>query len=124
MTFFEAIRSALTRFGVFTGRAFRPEFWWFALFVGLGHLGLNSLNIATPDGTVYLGASLSGAFGIATLLPLIAVTARRLHDAGRGAIELLWLLLPIAGLIVLVVHLAEPTRAPGPGTPVHPDPRT
>jgi uncharacterized membrane protein YhaH (DUF805 family) len=117
VTFLHAIRSAAARFGVFAGTATRPEFWWFALFVALGHLALNSLNLVTPAGTVYLGASLSGAFGVVTLLPLLAVTVRRLHDAGRGAVELLWLLLPIAGLVVLIVHLGGPTRRGGIGTP-------
>lgn len=120
MTFLQAIRAATARFSDFAGTTQRPEFWWFALFIVLGHLALNALNIVTAEGgTVYLGASLSGAFGVVTLLPLLAVTVRRLHDADRSALELLWLLLPIGGLIVLAVHLASATRA---RLPIAPDP--
>jgi uncharacterized membrane protein YhaH (DUF805 family) len=39
------------------------------------------------------------------------VTIRRLRDVGRRWTELFWLLLPVAGLIVLIVHLAERTPA-------------
>ncbi|MBF4604018.1 DUF805 domain-containing protein [Curtobacterium sp. VKM Ac-2884] len=108
MSFWDAVRCALRRFGDFTGIATRPEFWWFALFVALGDLALNSMNIVTNEGTTYLGASLSGVFGVATILPLLAVAVRRLRDAGRAWPELFWLLLPIAGVIVLAVHLANP----------------
>jgi uncharacterized membrane protein YhaH (DUF805 family) len=116
VAFFQAIRAVIARCSDFAGIAKRPEFWWFALFVALGHLALNSLNIVTAAGTVYLGASLSGAFGIATLLPLVAASVRRLHDAGSSALELLWLLLPVAGLIVLIVRLSAPSRSPLPGS--------
>lgn len=81
------------------------------------HLALNSLNIVTPQGTVYLGASLSGAFGIAVLVPTIAVTVRRLRDTGHSALYLLWLLLPVAGLIVLIVQLTQPARTSSVGIP-------
>ncbi len=53
--------------------------------------------------------SFVGAWGIAVLLPSLAVAVRRLRDAGREWTELLWILLPIAGLIVLIVRLAEPS---------------
>ncbi|MEO8263030.1 MAG: DUF805 domain-containing protein [Pseudolysinimonas sp.] len=110
MPFPEAIRTALLKYATFEGVAHRSEFWWFALFIALGHAALNTLNIFTPDGTVYLGSSLSGLFGVAMLLPLLTVSVRRLRDAGRNWTELFWLLLPVAGLIVLIVHLCDPTR--------------
>jgi uncharacterized membrane protein YhaH (DUF805 family) len=60
-------------------------------------------------------------WSIAVLLPSLAVTVRRLRDAGRSWTQLFWLLLPIAGLIILIVRLCEPsvatavTDAAGPG---------
>ena len=115
----QSVQSVLRKYADFTTRAARPEFWWFVLFAGIAHLALNSLNIFTDHGTVYLGASLSGAFGFATVVPALAVTVRRLRDAGRSWVELFWLLLPIAGLIVLIVHLSEPSRpqTANPSTP-------
>jgi uncharacterized membrane protein YhaH (DUF805 family) len=82
-------------------------------------VALNSLNIFTAHGTVYLGASLSGMFGVIACVPTLAVTVRRLRDAGRRWTNLFWLLLPIVGLIILIVRLAErnhhePDRTPTP----------
>lgn len=62
----------------------------------------------TPEGVITLGSSLAGAWSIAVLLPSLAVAVRRLREAGRSWAELFWLLLPVAGLIVLIVRLAEP----------------
>lgn len=44
------------------------------------------------------------------IIPTTSLTVRRLHDTDRGAIYLLWLLLPIAGLVILLVFLAEKTK--------------
>lgn len=111
MTMFTSVRSVLRHYADFNGVAGRPEFWWFALFSAVAHLALNSLNLVTPEGTIYLGASLSGAFGIAVLIPTFAVAVRRFRDSGSSPLNLLWLLLPVAGGIVLIVLLAQPTRA-------------
>lgn len=114
MSFFEAISVNFKKYATFTGIASRSEFWWFALFVYLGGLILTALNLATPQGTIYVGSSLAGCFGLAVLLPYLAVTVRRLRDCGRSWTNVFWLLLPIAGLIVLIVLLAQPgTSAAG-----------
>ena len=111
MNFTESIRTVFKKYATFEGVAPLAEYWWFLLFIALGHLALNSLNVVTGQGTIFLGASLSGVFGVVVLLPLLAVTIRRLRDVGRRWTELFWLLLPVAGLIVLIVHLAERTPA-------------
>jgi uncharacterized membrane protein YhaH (DUF805 family) len=111
VNFSESIRTAFKKYAIFEGVAPLAEYWWFVLFVALGHLALNALNVVTGQGTIYLGASLSGVFGVVVLLPLLAVTVRRLRDVGRRWTELFWLLLPVAGVIVLIVHLAERTPA-------------
>ncbi len=110
MELFDAVKAVFTKYGDFRGRASRPEFWWFALFSAVAHLALNSLNIFTAHGTVYLGASLSGMFGVIVCVPTLAVTVRRLHDTGRRWTNLFWLLLPVAGLIALIVYLATPSQ--------------
>jgi uncharacterized membrane protein YhaH (DUF805 family) len=46
-------------------------------------------------------------------VPAFAVAVRRLRDAGRRWTELYWLLVPIAGVIVIVQYLCEPSRAEG-----------
>lgn len=129
MTFFESIKTVFRKYAEFTGRATRPEFWWFALFSGLVSGALASLNLTTttyagggfmwgmggPGGdavasTFYLGSSLAGLWGFVVLLPSLAVAVRRLRDAGHQWTEIFWILLPIAGAIILIVRLADPTR--------------
>lgn len=123
MTFFESIKTVFRKYADFEGRATRSEFWWFALFSALVSGALGSLNVYTTTGaltgpgmvqgisgttsTVYLGASLVGLWGFAVLLPSLAVTVRRLRDAGHRWVEIFWILLPIAGLIILIVRLTD-----------------
>jgi uncharacterized membrane protein YhaH (DUF805 family) len=121
MTFFESIKTVFSKYADFTGRATRPEFWWFTLFSALVSAALGSLNIYTTSGsllaatatatTVTFGSSLAGVWSIAVLLPSLAVTVRRLRDAGYRWTQLWWILLPIAGVIVLIVRLTEPSIA-------------
>jgi len=133
MTFFESIKTVFHKYATFEGRATRPEFWWFALFSALVAAALGALNITTTtsgvDGasffwgnssdmvgaigtstTLYLGTSLASLWSIGVLLPSLAVTIRRLRDAGRDWTNIFWILLPIAGLVVLIVFLSEPTK--------------
>lgn len=70
MDFTTAIKTVLTENYVnFQGRAQRSEFWWFALFVFVVSMLLSAF-----------GDVLAGVFGLAVLLPGIAVAVRRLHD--------------------------------------------
>ncbi len=121
MTFFESIKTVFRKYAEFEGRATRPEFWWFALFSFLVSSALNALtpysmnrNMFEMDATyssVTGWVSLAGFWSIAVLLPSLAVTVRRLRDAGRQWTEVFWILLPIVGAIILIVHLCDPSKA-------------
>lgn len=91
MSFLEAIRVCLTKYAEFNGRATRAEFWWFTLFV-----------VLVAGALMYVSEALSSIFLIAVLLPQLAVGARRLHDIGKSGWWLLYLLLPVGGIVVLV----------------------
>jgi uncharacterized membrane protein YhaH (DUF805 family) len=116
MSFGEAIRTVFRKYAEFTGRATRPEFWWWALFNVLVASALNFFNVIKIGDNAYLGSLLAGVWSIAVLLPNLAVTVRRLRDAGYGWGNLFWLLVPIAGIVVLIVLLAQPTKAALPAT--------
>jgi uncharacterized membrane protein YhaH (DUF805 family) len=118
MTFGEAIVKVARNYAQFEGRAGRPEFWWWALFAALVSSALGALNLATPTGTIAVGSSLASVWGVATLVPTLAVTVRRLRDTGRTWGNVFWILVPIAGIIVLIVLLAEPTKAAVTAAPV------
>ena len=97
-TFFGAIRVCLAKYADFNGQATRPEFWWFALFIVLASAAFT-----------YLSETLGSVFLIATLLPFLAVGARRLRDTGKSAWWLLLLLAPVGGLIAVGFLWAIPT---------------
>ncbi len=98
MNFGQAIRSGFSNYVNFSGRAIRSEYWlWTLLFLSIGEL------VAAGIDRV-VGLPVTGtAFGLATLLPSIAVTIRRLHDLDRSGWWLLIGLIPLIGAIVLLV---------------------
>jgi uncharacterized membrane protein YhaH (DUF805 family) len=99
MTFIDAVKVCFAKYADFNGCASRPEFWWWVLFTFVASIALRSFS--------YGAAAL---FSVATLLPGIAVTARRLHDTDRsGWLQLLWLI-PLIGWIILVIWCAEPGK--------------
>ena len=104
LSFPEAIKSCLRQYVGFAGRATRAEYWWWVLGIVVMHILLSTL-----DGIIFgfepdSVRLLDPVFGLATLLPSLAVTARRLHDIGRtGWWQLAWIVLGILGVIPLVV---------------------
>ncbi len=96
MNFQQSIKLCFSKYADFNGRASRPEYWWFALFIFLASAVLSMVSNVLP-----------GIFAIATLLPSLAVAARRLHDTERSGWWLLIGLVPVVGFIVLIVFLAQ-----------------
>ena len=87
-----AVKSGFRQYFRFGGRATRPEFWWWMLFIVIASIVLGII-----DGFIAGAAGiedfelLSTLFGLATLLPSLAVTSRRLHDIGKsGWWQLVW----------------------------------
>jgi DNA-binding CsgD family transcriptional regulator len=97
MTFGEAILVCLIKYADFNGRATRPEFWWFALFVTL-----------VASALMYVSEIWASIFLIAMLLPLLAAGTRRLRDSGQSGWWQLFWLVPVAGIVVLGVLWAMP----------------
>lgn len=99
MTFAESIRTCFRKYADFNGRAARPEFWWWVLFVIVVGIVLGSIN-----------ERLAQLFSLATILPNIAVTARRLHDIDRSGWWQLVGLIPVIGWIIVVYWCAQPSK--------------
>lgn len=100
MTFIDSIRVCFAKYADFHGRAGRPEFWWWTLFTLVASVALSVLNDY---------AAL--AFSLATFLPTLTVTTRRLHDTDKsGWWQLLWLV-PFVGWAVLVFWCAQAGKA-------------
>ena len=100
MNFGDAIKINFSKYVDFSGRAARPEFWWFLLFLFLANVVLGLVSNAV-----------SLIFSLATLLPSLAVGARRLHDTNRSGWWQLIGLIPLIGIIVLIVFWAQEGEA-------------
>ena len=96
MTCWDAVRACGVKYADFSGRASRPEYWWFVLFIIV-------VGIVVSMG----GNFASGVFTLATIVPCIAVATRRLHDTHRSGWWQLISLVPVVGWIVLIVFLAQ-----------------
>jgi uncharacterized membrane protein YhaH (DUF805 family) len=91
---------ALKNYAVFDGRAQRMEYWIFGLFNCI-----ISWVLAFVEGLAGGPGVLAGLYGLAVLIPTIAVHFRRLHDTNRSAWWLLIWFVPVIGMIVLIVFM-------------------
>jgi len=120
MGFAEAVRTCFRNYVTFSGRAARPEYWWFVLAVVVGSVVFGLLDgmlfgvepvptDAERDPPQAEGAGpLQGLWTLATLLPLIAVGWRRMHDIGKpGWYFLLPVLLQVTGTALLLIGLVS-----------------
>nr|WP_322624973.1 DUF805 domain-containing protein [uncultured Flavobacterium sp.] len=93
----------------FNGRARRSEYWFYSLATFLINIVLSIL-----DWIIGLEIDIfSTVYGIAVLVPGLAVTVRRLHDTNKSGWYFLLVLLPVIGWIWLLVLLCtEGTYGP------------
>jgi uncharacterized membrane protein YhaH (DUF805 family) len=107
MSIADAVRSVLTQYATFSGRARRSEYWWFFLAYFIA-----SVVASIIDGI--LGVMVLGVIlGLGLLIPTLAVGVRRLHDIGKSGWWLLIGLIPLVGAIVLLVFACQDSQ---PGT--------
>lgn len=97
----------LQKYTLFTGRARRSEFWYFVLISALIAFVLGILDAVIRRFTGF--GPLGTIYGLAILVPGIAVSIRRLHDTDRSGWWLLLGLVPLVGL-VLIVFLIEDSK--------------
>lgn len=132
-SFGQAVKRFFKNYVKFNGRASRSEFWFASLFTGLGALipyilliiGVVMMSVSAsadpygfsgPSGAslalMGIGGTLMGLFVLATLVPQIAISWRRLHDANYSGLLYLLSLTGI-GSIVLIVLYIMPSKPEG-----------
>lgn len=96
----------LKQYTDFNGRARRKEYWMFFLFnIIFGLIAVLIDNIlGTTFGEFGYGVIYT-LYGLAILIPALAVTVRRLHDTGKSGWWILIALIPFIGAIVLLVFM-------------------
>ena len=119
MTFPESVSKCFRNYVTFSGRASRPEYWWFVLFLVIGGGVANILDTTvlghqvfykvTADGFSFKSGNgpVSALFNLATLLPGLSVFVRRMHDTGRSGWWFWLVLIPLVGWIILLVWLCR-----------------
>ncbi|WP_292023305.1 DUF805 domain-containing protein [Maritimibacter sp. UBA3975] len=99
-----AIGDALRHYATFHGRTSRRDALIFLVAFSLGNYVLvNATKLAVASGSGPLAvavATISAVFFAALILPMSAVTARRLQDTGRPAV---WTLIPTAAVTFISV---------------------
>ena len=97
MNFQQAVTTCFGKYVDFSGRASRPEYWWFVLaYVVLAVVG------SLIHHLVYF------IVVVAFLLPMLAAGVRRLHDVGKSGWWLFISLIPVIGGLVLLYFTVQP----------------
>jgi uncharacterized membrane protein YhaH (DUF805 family) len=116
MSFGAAISSFWTKYATFSGRARRSEFWFVVLFTTLVSV---AISIVAPGTVTEINgfevqqqSMLSNLWSLATLIPSLALTWRRLHDVNKSGNYFFFILIPIVGAILLFIQLVKDS-APG-----------
>lgn len=97
MGFGQAISSGFSNYVNFSGRACRSEYWYWILFIIIADIVAGIIDYAIGVQVV------TSLFGLATILPNLAVAIRRLHDLDRTGWWIFIGLIPLVGWIILII---------------------
>jgi uncharacterized membrane protein YhaH (DUF805 family) len=121
-----AITTVFGKYATFSGRAARPEYWWWVLFLIIGNVVFSiidgitgwrfgSTNWVVNGQEIPIASSGVGVtaliFDLAVLIPTIAVTFRRLHDVGRSGWWWLLNILCCIGSIIVFIFSLQPSMS-------------
>ncbi|WP_395244831.1 DUF805 domain-containing protein [Agromyces sp. MMS24-K17] len=123
-SFGQAIQRFFKKYATFSGRASRSEYWWWAL---ANYLIITVLYILIAVGGAYdpntglivagplaiIAYVVLGIYGLAVIVPNLAITWRRLHDTNRSGGFFFLALIPFVGWIILLVLTLLPTNPAG-----------
>ncbi len=121
-----AVKRFWKKYTVFSGRASRSEYWWWTLVAVIISIILQILvtmagaagATTTASGTVPGPGALPAlivvvVWSLATIVPSIALTVRRLHDANFSGWLFLLVLVPFLGALALLIMAILPANPAG-----------
>jgi uncharacterized membrane protein YhaH (DUF805 family) len=115
MSFGAAISSFFMKYATFSGRARRSEFWYVVLFTTLVSI---VISIIAPGPVMEFNgimvqqqSMLSNLWSLATLVPSLALTWRRLHDVNKSGNYFFFILIPFVGAVMLFIQLVKDSAA-------------
>lgn len=133
MSFMESVKTCFAKYFNFNGRARRSEFWWFylacyviniVLYIPIwilmakknqliqdalwGRITMSEADAQDPTTLLIIFCILFAIVSLALFIPLLAATARRLHDVGKsGHLQWLYLLCGIGVPICLILCIPD-----------------
>ena len=118
MEFISSVKDAFIKYRTLNGKADRPQFWWFQLFLWFGFIVSVVLDNLFFSRDFFLSASNIGFIGtlwvLFNFIPTVSIGVRRLHDTGRSGWRQLLFFAIIIGWILLIIWYCEETREDDP----------
>ncbi|WP_394686369.1 DUF805 domain-containing protein [uncultured Microbacterium sp.] len=122
-----AVQRFFKKYATFSGRASRSEFWWWILANAVISFVLSMLALITgggggvdaagnpvsPSGLGLVFLIVLSLWGLATIVPHLALLARRLHDSNRSGFWMFIAFVPLVGGLILLVFELLPADARG-----------
>lgn len=126
MSFVDSIKSCISKYATFKGRAPRSEYWWFILFgilvyitSGIIFSAIGFILGGVEGATVawFIGYLLCG---LMLFLPMLSVMVRRLHDTNHSGwwFFISWIPL-IGGIWLLILMLTDSDEENEYGLPIY-----
>ncbi len=107
MDLMQSVKTVLANYANFNGRSGRSEYWWWVLSYVIAYCLVYIIG-----GIVGAADLLAALFGLALLVPNIAVSVRRFHDIGMSGWWCLVFFIPIAGLVAWVYFFTKASDGP------------
>ena len=104
-----AFKDMLSHYADFSGKTNRPGYWYVVLDNIIIQAILGVLSSIPKVGIVF--TILTAVYGLALLIPFLAISVRRLHDVGKSGWYLLMSLIPVVGWIIVLVALCKESVA-------------
>jgi uncharacterized membrane protein YhaH (DUF805 family) len=131
----QAVSRFFRKYATFSGRASRSEYWWVWLTLFVAHLvgfvlavggpaiagainGTSAVDAAAAHDPIAVslatvGQILLAVISLATVVPMLALTWRRLHDGNRSGAAFFVALIPLIGTLILLEFLARASKPEG-----------
>ena len=113
MNLSDAIHSCFSKYATLEGRSRRSEYFFWQLFTFIigSHLNLLGLQDQLESSSDFnLGTIFVLVFNLIVFIPSLAVAVRRLHDIGKSGTNLLFVLLPVIGWILLIFYCCKDSQ--------------
>ena len=98
----------LKQYADFSGRARRKEYWMYVLFYMIIAIVVHVIDVMLGWVTLEFEMGvLGGLYSLCMFIPGLAVSVRRLHDIGKSGWNFSFILIPLAGAVVLLIWFCK-----------------